>query len=172
LLRVLALSGMAALTLAIGSIRSRPIVLRTDNSRVALADLGQEYEDLRQWTEAVLAATDSTQPANAERARVLADQLARVIGPLEKDFERTTAAMSTSQIDQVLPLWERMAFAHAGLVMLQEQATSLGDDPSSGAEELHDLANQLSAVVDFATQIQQLILDQLTNPVPTSIRVT
>jgi hypothetical protein len=172
LLRVLALSGVAALTLALSGIRSRPIVLREDNSRIALADLGQEYDDLRQWSVAVLAATDSGQPVNPERARVLAGQLARVIGPLEKDFERTTAAMSTSQIDQVLPLWERMAFAHAGLVMLEEQATSLGDDPSSGPEELHDLANQLSAVVDFATQIQQLILDELTDPVPTSIRVT
>jgi hypothetical protein len=172
LLRVLALSGIGALTLALAGLRRPPIVLREDNSRVALAELGQEYEDLRQWTGAVLAATDSAQPASAERARVLAGQLARLLGPLEKDFERTTAAMSTSQIDQVLPLWERMAFAHAGFVMLQEEATSLGDDPASGPEEVHNLADQLSAVLDFAAEIQQLILEELTTPVPTSIRVT
>jgi len=172
LLRVLALSGIGALTLAVAGIQRQPIVLRQDNSRVALAELGEEYADLRQWTVAVLAATDSTRPATAERARVLAGQLARLIGPLEKDFERTTAAMSTSQIDQVLPLWERMAFAHAGFVMLQEEATNLGDDPSSGPEEVHDLADQLSAVLDLAAEMQKLILDELTTPAPTSIRIT
>jgi len=36
--------------------------------------------------------------------------------------------------------------------------------------ELHDLAFQLSAVLDFAEEIQRMVLDQLTLPVDTSIR--
>jgi hypothetical protein len=173
LLRVLALSGMAALTFALGSWGTGPTMeLRADTSRIALASLGQEYGDLQQWTTAILAATDTLQPESAERARVMAGQLARLIGPLEGDFEKTTAALSTSQLDQVLPLWERMAFAHAGFVMLQEEATALGQDPAIDPAALHDLASQLSAVLDFATELQRLVLEELTAPVPTAIRVT
>jgi hypothetical protein len=90
---------------------------------------------------------------------------------LEGDFEKTTAALSTNQIDLVLPLWERMAFAHAGFVMLQEKAAALGQDPTIEPAELHDLAGQLSAVLEFAAEIQRLVLDQLTAPPPTPIRV-
>jgi hypothetical protein len=146
--------------------------LRADTSQAALASLGQEYGDLQQWTVAILAATDTLQPASAERARALAGKLARLIGPLEQDFEKTTAALSTNQLDEVLPLWERMAFAHAGLVMLQEQATALGSNPETDPAELHDLASQLSAVLDFATQIQALVVDQLTTPVASPIRIS
>lgn len=170
LLRILALSGVAALTFILGSLAPAPIALKPDTSRAALASLGEEYGDLQQWAVAVLAATDTLQPASAERARALADQLARLISPLEGDFENTTAALSTNQLDLVLPLWERMAFAHAGLVMLQEQAAALGQDPAVAPAELHDLAFQLSAVLDFAEEIQRMVLDQLTLPVDTSIR--
>jgi hypothetical protein len=146
--------------------------LRADTSQAALASLGQEYGDLQQWTAAVLAATDTLQPANPERARAMADKLARLIGPLERDFENTTAALSTNQLDLVLPLWERMAFAHAGLTMLQEQATALGGDPETDPAELHELASQLSAVLDFASQIHALIVNQLTTPVYSPIRIS
>lgn len=172
LLRVLALSGLAALTFALGTLGTDGMLpLRPDTSRAALASLGEEYGDLHQWTAAILAATDTLQPESAERTRVLAGQLARLIGPLEDDFERTTAALSTSQLDLVLPLWERMAFAHAGFVMLQEQAAGLSDDPAIDPGELHELAVQLSAVLDFAAEIQRMVLDELTTPVPTAIRV-
>jgi hypothetical protein len=80
--------------------------------------------------------------------------------------------LSTTQLDLVLPLWERMAFAHAGFVMLQEKAAALGDDPDVDPAELHDLASQLAAVLDFAAQVQQLVLEELTTPLPTQIRVT
>ncbi|MFL5470893.1 MAG: hypothetical protein ACJ8AM_00910 [Gemmatimonadales bacterium] len=170
LLRILALSGLAALTFTLGTLAPPPISLRPDTSRAALASLGEEYGELQLWAVAILAATDTLQPASAERARVLADQLARLIRPLEGDFENTTAALSTNQLDLVLPLWERMAFAHAGLVMLQEQAAALGQDPAIAPAELHDLAFQLSAVLDFAEEIQRMVLDQLTLPVDTSIR--
>ncbi|HSJ75165.1 MAG TPA: hypothetical protein VK899_03120 [Gemmatimonadales bacterium] len=170
LLRILALSGLAVVTFTLGSLAPAPIVLRPDTSRAALASLGEEYGELQQWAAAILAATDTLQPASAERARALADQLARVISPLEGDFENTTAALSTNQLDLVLPLWERMAFAHAGLVMLQERAAALGQDPAMAPAELHDLAFQLSAVLGFAEEIQRMVLDQLTLPVDTSIR--
>ena len=109
------------MTFTLGSLAPAPIELRPDTSRAALASLGEEYGELQQWADAILAATDTLQPASAERARALADQLARLISPLEGDFENTTAALSTNQLDLVLPLWERMAFAHAGLVMLQSR---------------------------------------------------
>jgi hypothetical protein len=164
---------LAALTFALGALGTDSVLpLRPDTSRAALASLGQEYGDLHQWTAAILAATDTLQPESGERARVLAGQLARLIGPLEDDFERTTAALSTTQLDLVLPLWERMAFAHAGFVMLEEQAAGLSDDPAIDPGELHDLAVQLSAVLDFAAEIQRMVLDELTTPVPTPIRVT
>jgi hypothetical protein len=92
------------------------------------------------------------------------------MGPLEEDFAKTTAALSTAQLELILPLWERMAFAHAGFVMLQEQAVALGGDPALEPAELHDLAAQLSAVLDFAAEIQRLVLSQLTTPAPTPVR--
>jgi hypothetical protein len=146
--------------------------LRTDSSRVALASLGQEYGDLQQWATAIAATTDTLSSGSSERARAMADQLARLMRPLERDFQNTTAALSTAQLELVLPLWERMAFAHAGFAMLQEQAMALGENPALQPAELHELAAQLSAVLDFAAEIQQMVLDQLTTPLPTPIRLT
>jgi hypothetical protein len=146
--------------------------LRPDTSRTELARLGQEYDDLQLWAAAIAETSDTLQPENPERARVLADQLSRLMQPLEEDFERTTAALSTSQLESILPLWERMAFAHAGLVMLQEQAAELGEDPALRPGELRDLADELTAVLDFAAEIQEQVLEHLTVPVPTPIRLS
>lgn len=166
--RILILVGVAALSLNLASFGTGAMPLREDTSRAALLSLGQEYGDVQQWAVAITEATDTLE--STERARVLADQLARVLDPLEEDFEKTTAALSTSQLEQILPLWERMVFAHAGVLLLQEQAATLGVDPTLDPSELHDLAFQLSAVLDFAAQIQRLVLDQLT-PVETPVRV-
>jgi hypothetical protein len=157
---------------ALGGVRSGGVVLRVDSSREALTSLGQEYGNLQQWASAIAATTDSLPAHSSERARVLADQLARLISPLEEDFEETTAALSTAQLELVLPLWERMAFAHAGFVMLQEEAAALGQDPALSPAELRVLADELSAVLEFAAEIQRQILLELTRPVMTSIRVT
>ena len=143
--------------------------LRPDGSRDALVRLGQEYGDLQMWAEAIAEATDTLDTLQGERAQALARQLAQVIGPLEDDFEETTAALSTHQLERVLPLWERMVFAHAGFLMLEEQAASLGVDPMIQPVELHDLAAELSAVLDFASEIQRMILDELTIPPPTGM---
>jgi hypothetical protein len=163
---------LATLTVSLASLRTEVIPLRGDSSRVELSRLGREYGDLQQWVTAIAAASDTLPAENAETARALADQLAKVMGPLEEDFERTTASLSTSQLELVLPLWERMAFAHAGLILLQEQAAELGGDPALNPAELHQLAEELSAVLDFAAEIQQMILEQLTTPVETPIRLT
>jgi hypothetical protein len=168
--RALVLTGLAALTFGLGSFGVGGMPLRADTSRTALAALGQEYGELQLWAAAIVATTDTLPSESSERARALAHQLARVMGPLEEDFERTTAALSTEQLESVLPLWERMAFAHAGFAMLQEQAVALGGDPSLEPAELHDLAAQISAVLDFAAEIQRLVLNQLTTPPPTPIR--
>ena len=171
MLRILALSGLAALTFVLGTSRTGSMPLRPDTSRAALASLGQEYGDLQLWASAIFAAADTLQPQSAERARALADQLARLLGPLEQDFEQTTAALSTSQLELVLPLWERMAFAHAGFAMLRDEVAALGGDPAMDPTQLRDLASQLSAVLDFAAEIQRLVMDELTAPVFTPIRV-
>jgi hypothetical protein len=169
--RALILVGTTSL-IFVARLGSDAMTPRADFSRAALIGLGREYGDLQKWAAAISATTDTLNSGNSERARVLADQLARVISPLEEDFQNTTAALSTAQLELVLPLWERMAFAHAGFVMLEEQATALGGDPTLEPAEVHDLADQLSAVLDFAAEIQQMVLDQLTTPVATPIRIT
>jgi hypothetical protein len=169
--RTLVLAGLSTLLLNLASLGTDTMAPPVDTSRAALVSLGQEYGDLRQWAEAIAEATDTLDAGSAELARALAHQLARVISPLEKDFEKTTAALSTEQLERVLPLWERMVFAHAGFMLLQEEASSLGVDPSLEPSELHDLAAQLSAVLDFAAQVQQLMLTELTSSPPTPVRV-
>jgi hypothetical protein len=166
----LTLAGLATLALNLASFGTGTMPLRTDSSRAALVSLGQEYGDLQRWATAIAEATDTLE--SAERARALANQLARVMGPLEKDFEKTTAALSTSQLEQILPLWERMVFAHAGFALLQERASTLGVDPAIDPSELHDLAFQLSVVLDFAAQIQRLALIELITPPPTPTRLS
>jgi hypothetical protein len=167
---MLILAGVAALSLNLAGLGSGRMPLRVDTSEAALVSLGQEYGTLQQWAVAVVETTDTLE--NDERARALAHQLARVMGPLEGDFEKTTAALSTAQLEQILPLWERLVFAHAGVALLRERAASLGTDPTAGPSEVHDLAFQLSAVLDFAAEIQRMVLTELTTPVPTAIRIT
>jgi hypothetical protein len=169
--RTLILAGLSTLALNLASFARGTVPLRPDSSRSALVSLGEGYGNLRLWAEAIAEATDTPDAPQAERARALAQQLARVIGPLEEDFEKTTAALSTNQLEQVLPLWERMVFAHAGFLLLQEQAASLGMDPTMEPSELHDLASELSAVLDFASEIQRMILTELTTPPPTVARL-
>lgn len=172
MLRVLALAGLAAALYGVGGLGSEAVPLRADFSQTALTDLGQEYDELQQWATAIAATTDTMPTGSGEAARVLAAQLARLMQPLEENFENTTAALSTAQLELVLPLWERMAFAHAGFVMLQEEAAALGGDPLLEPIELHELATELSAVLEFAVEMQRRILDQLTTPAPTSIRIS
>lgn len=169
--RLVALTSLAALTLTLGSFAGDGLPSRMDTSRAALANLGQEYGELQLWATAIAATTDTLPPTSSELARVLAHQLARVMGPLEQDFENTTASLSTAQLELILPLWERMAFAHAGFAMLQDEAQALGGDPALEPAELHDLADELSAVLDFASEIQRLLLTQLTTPRPTAARL-
>jgi hypothetical protein len=169
-LRILVLVGVTVLSLNLRMPGGDAVSLRADMSQAALESLGDEYWQLQQWADAVAQTTDTLD--STERARALADQLARVMQPLEGDFEKTTAALSTSQLEQVLPLWERLVFAHAGVVLLQEQAASLGLDPSLDPSELQNLAYQLSVVLDFASEIQRMLLDELTTPVPTALRLS
>jgi hypothetical protein len=169
--RILILAGISTFILNLARFGTEAMPPRADLSRAALISLGQEYGDLQQWAGAIAATTDTLSSENSEGARALAHQLARVIRPLEEDFQKTTAALSTAQLELVLPLWERMAFAHAGFAMLQEEAAALSGDPALQPAELHDLAAQLSAVLDFAAEIQRMVLDQLTGPASTPIRI-
>lgn len=172
MLRVLALAGLGTLMLVAGRLGPEVVPLRPDSSQAALTTLGQEYDDLQQWAAAIAATTDTMPTGSSEGARVLASQLAQLMVPLERDFENTTAALSTAQLELVLPLWERMAFAHAGFVMLQEEAAGLGKDPMMEPFELHQLVGELSAVLELAVEMQRQILNQLTAPAPTTIRIS
>ena len=167
-----ALAGLASVLFALGGAGSGELSLRPDSSQAALRSLGQEYGDLQQWVSAIAETADTLPAGSSESARMLADQLAHLMLPLEEDFENTTAALSTAQLEMVLPLWERMAFAHAGFVMLQEEAAALGGDPGMEPFELHELVEELSAVLELATEMQRQILSQLSTPVPTSIRIS
>jgi hypothetical protein len=169
-LRIMVVLGVTLLSVDLALPSGNTMSLRPDMSQAALESLGDEYWQLQQWATAIAQTTDTLD--SVERVRVLADQLARVLEPLEGDFEKTTAALSTSQLEQVLPLWERLVFAHAGVVLLQEQASSLGLDPSLDPSELQDLAYQLSVVLDFASEIQRMLLLELTTPVPTPLRLS
>jgi hypothetical protein len=168
--RILILAGVAALSLNLASRGPEALSLRPDTSRAALMSLGDDYSQAQQWATAVAEATDTLE--SPERARAMAHQLAQVMGPLEEDFENTTAALSTAQIEQILPLWERLVFAHAGVLLLQERASTLGVDPTLEPSELHDLAYQLSVVLDVAVQIQRLALSELITPAPTPLRLS
>lgn len=170
--RILAVTIPVGFTLAFASFGAGTLPPRSDSSRAALVSLGQEYSDLQQWATAIASAADTLDSTNPESARVLAGQLARLMLPLEQDFEKTTASLSTTQLESVLPLWERMVFAHAGFAMLLERASTLGVDPALDPSELQDLAGQLSAVLDFAAEIQRLVLTRLTTPPETPIRIT
>jgi len=171
-LRILALAGLTASIFAISGLDSGATPLRRDFSRAALTSLGQEYEELQQWAAAIAETTDTMPSGSTEGARVLAGELAQLMLPLEEDFQKTTAALSTAQLELILPLWERMAFAHAGFVMLQEEAAALGGDPTLEPFELNELVGELSAVLEFAAEIQRQILDQLATPVPSTIRIS
>lgn len=169
--RTLILAGLTTVVMNLASFGTGATSLRPDTSSAALVSLGQEYGDIQMWAEAIAEATDTLDSTDGERARTLARQLVRVIGPLEQDFEETTASLSTSQLELVLPLWERMVFAHAGFLLLQEEAATLGTDPALDPAELRNVVSQLSAVLDFATQIQRRILEELTTPVSTPTRL-
>ena len=168
--RTLILAGLTTLVLNLASFGTGTMPMRADTSRAALVSLGLEYGDLQQWATAIVETTDTLE--SAERARVLAHQLVLVMGPLERDFEKTTASLSTAQLEQILPLWERMVFAHAGFALLQERVATLGLDSSVDPSELHDLAYQLSVVLDIAAEIQRRALTELITPPPTPIRAS
>src|SRR3712207_2513338 len=157
--------------LTLGRLGSEATPLRGDYSRDALTSLGQEYEELQQWAAAIAATTDTMPTGSSEGARVLADQLAALMLPLEEDFAKTTAALSTAQLELVLPLWERMAFAHAGFVMLQEEAAALGGDPMMETFVLQEPEGEFSAALVFAAVMQRIILKPLTSPAPTRISI-
>jgi len=65
-----------------------------------------------------------------------------------------------------------MVFAHAGFALLLERASTLGVDPSIDPSELHDLAYQLSVVLEIAAEIQRRALTELITPPPTPIRAS
>jgi hypothetical protein len=132
--------------------------------RPALVRLGEHYASLYAGAEAILAATDTIGRNGTEPIQVLAGQLAGELAALQRDFESTTASLRTDQLDVILPLWERMAVAQAGLSMLRDEAAHLREDPAAEAYELQAVAEQLEAVLQLALYGQQGALEALEPP--------
>jgi hypothetical protein len=56
--------------------------------------------------------------------------------------------------------------------MLAEEVAALGGDPFLQPAELHQLAEELSAVLEVAAELQRMVLEQLSAPSDTPIRIT
>lgn len=135
----------------------------------ALVRLGARYADLHAGAEAILNGGSPLDPEAgeqlaAERLQVIAGQLAGELAHVEHDFEQTTASLRTDQLDAILPLWERMAMAQAGLSLLRDEALQLREDPSVQPYELLAVAEQLEAVLELALAGQQGALEGLKPP--------
>ncbi|MGH9892919.1 MAG: hypothetical protein ACREA0_13205, partial [bacterium] len=100
--RTLILAGITTVALNLASFGIGTMPPRPENSRAALISLGREYGDLQLWAQAIAETTDTLDSADSELARTMARQLVRVIGPLEEDFQKATAALSTSQLEEIL----------------------------------------------------------------------
>ncbi len=139
-----------------------PALIRPEG-QTALVQLGVHYADMHAGAQAILSYTDAAGESQ-ERLQVVAGRLATELGALQQDFEETTAALRTDQLDAILPLWERMAMAQAGLSMLQQEAAELGQDPAVDPDELQAVAEQLEAVLELALAGQQGALENLKPP--------
>ncbi len=140
-----------------------PALIRPEG-QTALVKLGSHYADMHAGAQAILSYTDTANGGSHERLQVVAGRLASELGALQQDFEETTAALRTDQLDAILPLWERMAMAQAGLSMLQQEAVELGQDPAVDPSELQAVAEQLEAVLELALAGQQGALENLKPP--------
>ncbi|MGH7513903.1 MAG: hypothetical protein ACREOQ_13390 [Gemmatimonadales bacterium] len=68
---------------------------------------------------------------------------------MSDDYGNLSVAMTAADYERGVSLWMRLALAQAALEMLQEDATRLGADPTTGPAEVRDLADRLSGVLEL-----------------------
>lgn len=115
-----------------------------------LAETNGHYAALQLTALALLAADSVPSVEPSETAQAAARLLAERIASMRGDFEATTAAMTTGELETTESLWMRLAMSHAALEILYDDARSLASDPLATSAELRDLALQLEGVLELA----------------------
>jgi len=115
-----------------------------------LAETNGHYAALQLTAIAIMTADTAPSVQPSEEAQAAARQLAERIAPVRGDFEATTAAMTTGELETTESLWMRLAVSHAALEILYDDARALASDPLATTAELRDLAVQLEGVLELA----------------------
>jgi len=119
-------------------------------SASAAADtLGDHYAALEVLADSVGAAQAADDATPSELAQVTAQNLARRIQALSSDYVNVSVAMTAAEYERGVSLWMRLALAQAALDLLQEDAARLGNDPTTGPDDVRDLADRLSGVLEL-----------------------
>jgi hypothetical protein len=142
------LTGSIALRLAARAGTPTPAPVRPSASAVA-DSLGDHYAALELLADSVGAAQRADDATPSELAQVTARNLAGRIEAVADDYGNLSVAMTAADYERGVSLWMRLALAQAALEMLQEDATRLGADPSTGPAEVRDLADRLSGVLEL-----------------------
>jgi hypothetical protein len=116
----------------------------------AAADtLGDHYAALEVLADSVGAAQAADDATPSELVQVTAQNLARRIQTLSSDYVTLSLAMTAADYERGLSLWMRLALAQAALDLLREDAARLGSDPTTGPDDVRDLADRLSGVLEL-----------------------
>ena len=128
---------------------------------VVLAETNGHYAALQLTAIAIMKADTAPSVQPSEEAQAAARQLAERIAPLRGDFEATTVAMTTGELETTESLWMRLAVSHAALEILYDDARALASDPLATTAELRDLAEQLEGVLELARVSSKLAAGRL-----------
>jgi hypothetical protein len=153
-----------ALPLLLGTIacaRGAPDPVPRPEALGALRQLERCYELLHQHVGALLAAPRALDSVGSERLQVEAGRFARSLEALQPQFEEATAALSTDQLEGILPLWERMALAQGAFALLRQEALALSRDANVTPGELRDLARTMEAALELALASEREAADRL-----------
>jgi hypothetical protein len=141
------LAGSIALGLGACAGAPTPSPVRPPASEAADA-LGDHYAALEVLADSVGAAqADDGTPS--ELAQVTARNLAGRIRALSEDYGTVSVAMTAADYERGVSLWMRLAFAQAALELIQEDASRLGNDPTTGPADVRDLADRLSGALEL-----------------------
>ena len=142
------LAGSIALGLGACAGGRTPSPVRPSASAAANA-LGDHYAALELVADSVGAAQAADDAAPSELAQVTARNLAGRIQALSDDYGTLSLAMTAADYERGVSLWMRLALAQAALEMLEEDASRLGEDPTTGPGDVRDLADRLSGVLEL-----------------------
>lgn len=153
-MRVLVASTLApallAGALALGACAGAPTPAPVPPSASAAADsLGDHYAALERIADSVVEAQAADDIAPSELAQVTARNLAGRIQLLSGDYGTLSVAMTAADYERGLSLWMRLALAQAALELIQEDASRLGRDPTTGPGDVRDLADRLSGALEL-----------------------